>query len=308
MIGKKLRVIWLKKLTKLILFFCIIIPGLVLGALSPIQSITPFKNVQGRYNCVAFTISKFGKIYLVNESNNQIYLIDKDGAVRNSAGGYGWGQNLFNTPVDITTRNGLNFYIADYNNRRIVRYDKQLNYIGEMGKAYEFYPISVEVSRFSRLYILDDDQDRVLQFGSKKELISIIGGNEYDKFNIHNPIDMEITKNGLLILEKSRILIFDRRGTPQNVFNLDMKIADGSISFIENNYLITDEKSKQIYIIKQNNTNQNTIGLLGIRDKERITDCEIKQAKIYILTSSGRILYYQKSELLRSFKKEDVSH
>ena len=79
------------------------------------------------------SVNSSGDIYVADTGNNRIIKLNIKGELLKSEGGLGWGENQFDSPVDVWAKSNLDLLVADRNNRRIVRYDKNLNYIN-------FYP------------------------------------------------------------------------------------------------------------------------------------------------------------------------
>ena len=106
---------------------------------------------------VALEISQFGDIYLLEANNHEVNRINSAGIVLNRNGGFGWEEGQFDTPIDIAIGSGLDITIADYNNHRIVRFDRYLNYITIFPNPDSdleiLYPYSVTVSKLGDIYI-----------------------------------------------------------------------------------------------------------------------------------------------------------
>lgn len=299
------------RLTGLILL--LLLNGVIASAqfvLTPNNIIAPDEDVSD-LRFVSFSVSKFDRIYTIDVENNEIYLRDRTGKVIKTAGGYGWEEGLFDEPTDISTGDDLNYYITDYNNQRIQRFDKQLNYIGMFegnSAGNEFYPLAVGISRFKKLFILDDEKEKILCFNSSRELVNEFGGVEQEEYNIENPVDMEIDKEGnVVVLEKNRILNFDRMGTGRSRYNLDDSITAQSVTKIQDNYIVTTKEDDKIYIYNSRNNIFQSVLIEEIKNEEEISETTLDNRYFYILTTRGRILIYDKSALLQLFKKENLS-
>ena len=281
-----------------ILFFIMIFN--VQASILPIRIIKP--NYEGKsHNFTAIYLSPFDNIYTIDQLNNAIYLLDFKGEVLNSGGGFGWGEGLFDRPVNLTSPDGLNIYIADYNNQRIAYYDRQLNFLGifpdQENIQEKFYPLDVCVSRMGRLFILDEDNKEILCFNQDQELINRFGGIDYGQQSIQNPIDMLLTeRENIGILENNRILLYSQFGKPVNIIPLSDSLHYNSFCEDENKFVITAQKSKILLI----NLLNNKIGereLINLSKVKNITSADLIDDKLFLLNSNGTIYIFNLLQL-----------
>ena len=80
----------------------------------------------------AISVDLNGNIYVADTGNNRILKFGPNGKFIKSAGGFGWENQQFDMPIDICATSALDVFVADYNNQRIERYDKDLNYISSL--------------------------------------------------------------------------------------------------------------------------------------------------------------------------------
>jgi hypothetical protein len=86
--------------------------------------IKSFGNFQ---SAASFDIDLNGNFYVSDIEENNIVKLDSLGNEIVSIGGYGWSESSFDRPVSIIT-NTLSVYVADENNDRVQRFDKDLNF------------------------------------------------------------------------------------------------------------------------------------------------------------------------------------
>lgn len=114
-----------------------------------------------------------GNLYIADTGNNRILKCSPRGELLREAGGFGFDREQFDRPVDIWAGNGLDVFVVDYNNQRLQRYDKDLNYIssyysGELQEeSLQFgYPAAVGFSNNGEIFLADHEFNRVLRIDS----------------------------------------------------------------------------------------------------------------------------------------------
>jgi DNA-binding beta-propeller fold protein YncE len=168
----------------------------------------------------SLSIAPNGLIYVVDTGDNMVKVYSASGDSLNEIGGSGWGQLEFDQPCDIAVGTGLNFYVADYGNHRIQRFDKDLNYISTFytrdndDPSQRFgYPASVAVSRLGDLFLLDNENLRVVKLNTFSTIERTFGGIEAGKGRLEDPRKIRLTNQDLVcVLDGQRILIFDYFG------------------------------------------------------------------------------------------------
>jgi DNA-binding beta-propeller fold protein YncE len=161
-----------------------------------------------------------GSILICDEGRNEITLFDGSLKRLASTGGYGWGNDVFEKPTGVAG-DGLNYYVADYGNHRVLRLDRSLSYISSLrtrdtsvAEARFGYPQGIAVSSRNELFILDSENLRIVKFSSDGRFERSFGDNEPPEKKIVHPLDIAITQNNqVCVLDNSRILLFDFFGT-----------------------------------------------------------------------------------------------
>jgi hypothetical protein len=236
-----------------------------------------------------------GNIYVSDLEDNDITKLDSAGRVIATIGGYGWNEASFDAPVSIIT-NTLSVYVADKNNDRVQRFDKDLNFLSlyngrDNNSGIEFaYPITVEISSIGDLYILESDNNRILKFSLTGEYLTEIGGNDAGIFALSDPKDFQIDHSGnLYVLDKNNVKIFDQYGNGQNIIKLTLNAEN--IAIHKNLLLLTYGSEIHFYSLKENKmiyrfSDNENIG------NEKIVDLKTTNNDVYILLTK-RILKYK---------------
>jgi sugar lactone lactonase YvrE len=177
-------------------------------------------------------VAPSGLVYVVDTGDNKVKVYSPSGDSVRELGGSGWGDLEFDQPYDIAVGAGLNFYVADYGNHRIQRFDKDLNYISTLytrdndDPTQRFgYPTSVAMSRLGDLFLLDNENIRVVKVNTFSTIERTCGGIEAGKGQLRNPRKVRVTSQDLVcVLDEQRIVIFDNFG------NYVRTIAEGALT------------------------------------------------------------------------------
>lgn len=163
-----------------------------------------------------------GSIYISDTENNRILKLNPDGGIIKSIGGFGWGKDQFYTPYDVCTGSALDVFIADYNNHRIQRYDKDLNYISSLysdenrDEEFQFaYPKSITVSIHGDLFLIDGENVRLLKLNSFGEPEMAFGDFTEGKGRLLEPVQLTMSPQDRIYVsdsQESRIVVFDYFG------------------------------------------------------------------------------------------------
>ena len=202
----------------------------------------------------SITASKFGDIYLLEKKRHEIYRLDWTGKVLNINGGFGWEEGCFDTPIDLSIGSGLDVIVADYNNHRLVRFDRFLNFLTVFTFSDEeteiSYPVSVAASKLGEIFILDEESDEVIRFDMQKNEVSKFGGAEYGEYTLFEPFHIRISKNDVItVLEKNgRLVQFDRFGTPIREILPPEDIEANGLVLINENFLILSQSEPKLLL------------------------------------------------------------
>jgi hypothetical protein len=116
------------------------------------------------------------------------------------AGGFGFDKQQFDRPVDVWAGNGLDVFVVDYNNQRLERYDKDLNYISSyysdelQEESRQFgYPAAVGLSANGEISLADHEFNRVLRIDSFGQPKSSFGDFNWGEGRLSRPAKILIT-------------------------------------------------------------------------------------------------------------------
>ncbi len=232
----------------------------------------------------SFSINDLNQIYVIDNKNNELIKLSRNGRIIKTIGGYGWSDGLFDDARAVYATQ-LEVFAADYGNHRIQKFDKDLNFIGkfsiserELTSFKLEYPISIDLSTLGDLYILDSKNKRVIKLNGFNKVERIFGGFESGDIFLNNPTKIRADANQqVYVLDGYKIKVFDQFGTPMREILLnenrinDFGFHDGKMFLASNDKLfqLTTEGIQEILIAEKFDT--------------PIKEIKIKSASIYLL-------------------------
>lgn len=256
-----------------------------------------FSNSIGEFDqASAFDINASGFVVVADKFKNEITKLDTNGRQIVTIGGYGWDAASFDFPIDIFS-NALSVYVSDYNNHRIQRFDKDLNFISllttrESDNPDERfgYPASCVTSNIGDLFILDTENRRVLKFDLFGNFIQQFGGYDAGNFALNSPKRLAVTPdNKIYVIDENRIIIFDQYGNGLMIIPSDINIS--SIRIVYSTLLLNDDQNIFLSDLKANSANLQQLSLVGYDFHEKIISSLIFNNKLYVLTEKAILIF-----------------
>lgn len=212
-------------------------------------------------NPTALDITDDGKLLICDRGNNRIQVLDTRGNFIKDIGGFGSLNDQFDEPLDVWARSTLNIFVADYNNQRIQRYDRELNFInafysneGNDSRFQFFEVLSVAYSSQGDLFVLDAGENKVIKF-QRESAQATFGAYESGAGELNDPVQIDITSNEKIIVSDAgngSINIYDYFGTYLKKVKLPgMKTPNGLVTDYSGRIYVTDIGSNKIYILTQ---------------------------------------------------------
>jgi len=212
----------------------------------------------------AISIGPEGHVFVVDTGNNRILEFDNKGKFIYAAGGFGWNKEEFDRPLDVSAKTGLDIFIADFNNERIERYDKDLNHISSfytdenISRSLQFgFPSCVDISRHGELFICDNENDRILKINSFGEPEASFGDFNWGEGQLEYPVKIELTPKDLVYVSDQgtdQIVIFDYYGNFVARFGSKILNKPNGLAWTEDEKLIVaDSGNNRVVIFDKNN-------------------------------------------------------
>lgn len=275
------------------------ISTLILSLLFQIASTaTVIRSSSGNFQSArCFVMQQNGNIFLLDEKMNLIQQYTANGTIIRSTGGHGVGNYEFDNPTDVSSSFLLDIYVADFNNRRIQRFDKNLNYIqtydqatlsGEVGG---FQPRACALSTQGEMFVIDTDGNRILKIDARGRYEKEFGTFKDGAGTVAEPKDIAVSAaNDVYLLDKSRIIAYDHFGNYLKTITLPA--ADWKSIQISSTAL-TATAHDRIFIRYLDSDAQTTItrlSIVGVSSGESFVDAVLQGNHLTLLTSIS--LYY----------------
>jgi hypothetical protein len=237
------------------------------------------------------SIDPIGTLYVLDRGTNEIITF-KDTQAIARLGGYGWDKDGLDSPSDITTPNGLDIYVADYGNHRIVRFNRSLvplSQIPESGAEQSLdrqigYPRSVASSRFGKLFIVDGENNRIVKLGANNSIERTIGGIDAGKGRLMKPIKVRVSNDDRIVVQdQQHLIVYDIFGN--YLWPVDNNLFQHLRSFALTDSGIIAVDSCRIYFMNYRGTAQRMIDVSAVTGRcTEIRDLFFFDKKLFLLT------------------------
>jgi hypothetical protein len=255
------------------------------------------ENKIGRFvNASSFYINSAGLIYVSDINTDEITVLDTLGNLVKNIGGYGWRQSAFDNPADIFA-DALKVYVADKNNHRIQRFDKNLNFNfqiltrqSEVEQEQFGYPLSAVMSNQGDIFILDSENSRIVKFDIFGNFLQNFGGYDYGNYALQKPVQLAVSmQNNIFVIDGNQVIIFDHYGNGSRKITGVEEFTSIRIIF---EWLTVTSKDK-IYIanLRSPEMSLKEILLEGIEDNLEIVSALIFNNKLFVLSKKEIFIF-----------------
>jgi len=253
--------------------------------------VSPGEMVQGD----GLEVDLYGNVYILDREKNTLRLYDKDLTLIREAGGQGWEGERFDRPAGLWARNGIDVYVADYGNHRIVRFDRSLNVVSSFSTRENEnpeerfgYPTDVALSRLGELYICDTENSRILKVDRQNNIAGSFGGFGAGKGRLMTPVKIEVSPQDVVyVLDGSRVIMFDVFG------NFTGVMAEGVFHDVRalwadhDGILVVDGEMLYCFDEKQRPVCSVPVGTLLGEEGERVRSIAVNRGLMYLLSEHG---------------------
>lgn len=244
-----------------------------------------------------------GMIYIVDRGRHQLLQFHPDSMEIASVGGFGQSLEEFDDPRDLSVTT-LDVFVADYNNSRISRFDRELNALSELRSVqdppFDFdRALSVAVSSQLDLFILEDGSKKIIKFDRFSSPTVTFGGIFETFGQLLDPRQIELDgKSRLFVSDPAQgaIIVFDYLGNfLRNLEHPDLA-QPKALHWSANKVLFaTDSESANIFLFSESlsfiqSLTVNTNGE-AIVDITSWRDTSSKKEYVYILLPESCLRY-----------------
>ncbi|MCF7802733.1 MAG: NHL repeat-containing protein [Candidatus Marinimicrobia bacterium] len=260
----------------------------------------------GEINPGAIAVTTDGVIYLTDPGRNRILKLAPDGRVLDTRGRFGWQPEEYDVPADIALAQNLNLYVADYNNSRLQMYDRNMNFIRTVplenaDEGVVYYPLSVDQAPGGWLYVLDTEQNQILQLNPQGNLLQSLGTfTELGRF-MQNASKMQVSPKGnlwVLAERTGKILIFDRFGTLKRTVRDSSITSPVGVAFAPKSNYVLNRTRVLTRISSKDFFPEKTLAL-QLEESQNATDITAARGVLYILATNPPEIYVYRIDASR---------
>ncbi|MGH1363447.1 MAG: NHL repeat-containing protein [Calditrichia bacterium] len=207
----------------------------------------------------AMDIDVRGTLYIVDSGRHQLLQLGPDAKEVIAVGGFGQSQEEFDNPRDVATTT-LDVFIADYNNNRISRFDKNLNALSELrsnqAPPFDFERVlSLAVSSQLDLFILEDGSKKIVKF-DRFSSPSVTFGGIYETYGqLLDPRQLELdNKSRLFVTDpaQSAVIVFDYLGNYLKTIEHPLFKQPTALHWgMEKRLFVVDSESANIFLFDE---------------------------------------------------------
>lgn len=255
------------------------------------------ENTVGQFkNASSFYINPAGIIYVTDLTTDEITAIDTLGNLLKKIGGYGWRESAFDNTADVFA-DALKVYVADKNNHRIQRFDKNLNYNfqiftheNDLEEERFGYPLSAVMSNQGDVFILDSENSRIVKFDIFGNFIQNFGGYDYGSYALLKPRQLAVSRqNNIFVIDGSQIIIFDQYGNGIGKATGEEEFT--SIRIIFDWMTVTTKENIYFANLNSPELNLKKVIINEIEENLEIISSFIFNNKLYLLTKKKILVY-----------------
>ncbi len=201
-----------------------------------------------------------GHLYVLDRGGNMLVQYSANGDSIRAISGTGRGELQFDSPTAVCARRGTDVYVADYNNHRIQRFDRHLDYITTISthddpdETKRFgYPRDVAVTRQGDLVIVDGENRRIIRINTFGQAERTFGDREAGMGRLVDPSAVEVSDDdNIYVLDGGRIAMFDPFGS--YVRDIDVGIGGDitSISIDRDTLVAASDEQIGLYDLTRN--------------------------------------------------------
>jgi len=211
-------------------------------------------------NATAIDIDNSGNIYIIDRGKHRLIKFSPEGAIIGEVGGFGKAPEKFDDPRDVSSFTTLDVFVADFNNNRVVRFDRNLNFLSSLTSQYDppfdfEQVLSLAVSSQNELFVLDNVQKKIIKFSRFSEPVVSFGGINEAYGQLLDPFQITPDSGKRLFVSdpgQNAVIIFDYLGNYiRDLKHPEMQQPHGLYWGAGERLYIVDRSSNQLFVFSK---------------------------------------------------------
>jgi hypothetical protein len=199
----------------------------------------------------ALALNHRGDVIIADTGNDRVLTVSVGGVTIQEFGGYGWEEDRFDTPSDVSVYEGFFTYVLDEGNRRVASYDVQGDYVGLVVREDEAgTPVSIDVGPSGGLYLVDSDSQSVIKYSQFDEVLQPVGRFGLDAGGLLDPSDVAVGPGReIAVADRGRpsVEVFDEFGSRLYSVTTPDTMLPNDVTFDEKgNLLVVDGRHNRL--------------------------------------------------------------
>lgn len=243
-----------------------------------------------------------GTLYLCDRDKSSIIRLDSDGNIVSQFSGFDSRTERIFLPIDISVSGGIEIYVLDSANSRVLRFDRNLK------NAYAIYQPDSDKKRFfgtfnglafdkisGDIFITDRDNSNVIR-------IDMLGGNIHttgefgsEKLSLREPAGMDVANDGTIFIadrEYGAVAILPHFGAELTFIGEDTLEAPIDVAVLSGDLIAVADK-RGVLILNRKGIPQASAGF-GVDREMTPRSVAFFEGNLYISDArSGSILVYK---------------
>ena len=224
-----------------ILLFCVLINTKTVAQQIYLSG---FESIKG------FQIAPNGSVYVLDSGSNSISRYTESGELEFSVGSVGVSASQFDTPNSLELGAGLKLLVADPGNRKVVQFDRNLQYLGELnGKSFtdlESWKPSYAISlSTAELWVFNQSDESLIRFDENGQFR--MKSYTPDGIQIGDLSSMMKSNSSIWLLNKEKSILFEFSSLGKYKKFINLPANTSAITFNQNHFWVVNDTSLSVY-------------------------------------------------------------
>ncbi len=259
----------------------------------------------GQFNQpTALDVTAEGALIIVDSGNNRLQIFDARGRLQKTVGGFGFNYGQLNAPRDLWARLVINIYVSDFNNQRLVRYDRNFRFLSDLksqdswDEEFQFAEVSsCAINSQNDLFLLDHSEQKIIKFNRLGSPERIFGTYESGGGELEDARQLDILSNKYLLISdagRQSVLVYDFFGTfIKEISDSSFKAPAGLAVDDKGGIYLADPAARKIFYIAADGQAVKALSLHLSNHLKHPTDIALWRNRLYILDGDQLLIMEQ---------------